>query len=629
MAGAMPAMSDAFVKFGDICVFRDNNTKSYLACPLATSHHANLVVYGDQLANGGGVPGSSFSACQFQIVAEEKSRWCTTLDKAMSKLQHQKAKQRDRNLGEARRAAAAKKAQAGSNPQISALLLDHGASPTDQVETFGFGDEAHNSKANIAEILPETDKDDLLGDESLRIDKEMALAEMRDNDLTQARQFGFPLHYGDVVQLWQPYQRKFIRASSSAVAQLEPSNMKVSLDPRGGGATHFTIMPRYKIRSVGDIVKVDDEIVFESIKSESQYLSVSNDVLPCVEISGTETSSLYPVPNCHEVSLSVNQSSFEIGLFNRPVAYSMRQYGATIERQLAPAPNITKGCDDTSIEPSLTAGMVVQLFHKDSESFISAEGSPVNSFLNGNHTPSLDVHLRNRVVDHDRPNRLLPPTSAVTYFEIELSEHPSSGGVINWNTSIRIKHVPTQLYLCLDSGKAAEKAAHHPMTLKSLPAIMKEVTKRSGPGAVDAKSDPSAFQLYSEIGASTAVPIDAFIRLQHKMTGCWVRLCLCSHCRASHPDFFDQGTYTRLNTCTSHPSSCRSTLARALNRPSPGLLMTAVAGQKQRTPTTLSAAESARSSGIRLPCFRSSSRRRKKRQTPSPSARSRMSSYTS
>ena len=301
--------------------------------------------------------------------------------------------------------------------------------------------------------------------------------------------------------------------------------MKVSLDPKGGGAAHFTIMPRYKIRSVGDIIRVDDEIVFESVKSESQYLSISNDVLPCVENGGTDVSSLYPVPNCHEVSLSVNQSSFEIDLFNRPVGYSMRQYGATIERQLAPAPHITKSYDDTSTEPSLTAGMVVQLFHKDSESFISAEGSPVNGFLNGPNVPSLDVHLRNRVADHDRPNRLLPPTSAVTYFEIELSERPSSGGVINWNTSIRIKHVPTQLYLCLDSGKSAEKATHYPMTLKSLPDIMKEIaTKRSGPGTVvlDAKSDPSAFQLYSEIGASTAVPIDAFVRLQHKMTGCWV-----------------------------------------------------------------------------------------------------------
>ena len=87
------------------------------------------------------------------------------------------------------------------------------------------------------EILPETDMDDLLGDESLRIDKEMALAEMRDNDLTQARQFGFPLHYGDVVQLWQPYQRKFIRASSSAVAQLEPSKAAA----RSGSAVVFTV----------------------------------------------------------------------------------------------------------------------------------------------------------------------------------------------------------------------------------------------------------------------------------------------------------------------------------------------------------------------------------------------------
>jgi len=64
-----------FVHFGDICVFKENNPKSYLTCPLTSSHHANLVVP-DGKGNGGGVPGASFQSCQFQIVAEEKSKWC-------------------------------------------------------------------------------------------------------------------------------------------------------------------------------------------------------------------------------------------------------------------------------------------------------------------------------------------------------------------------------------------------------------------------------------------------------------------------------------------------------------------------------------------------------------------------
>ena len=67
-------MKKGFVRFGDICVFKENNTKSYLTCPLTSTHHANLVVP-DGKGNGGGVPGASFQTCQFQIVAEEKSKW--------------------------------------------------------------------------------------------------------------------------------------------------------------------------------------------------------------------------------------------------------------------------------------------------------------------------------------------------------------------------------------------------------------------------------------------------------------------------------------------------------------------------------------------------------------------------
>jgi inositol 1,4,5-triphosphate receptor type 1 len=293
--------------------------------------------------------------------------------------------------------------------------------------------------------------------------------------------------------------------------------MKVSLDSRGGGSTHFAIMPRYKIRSVGDIVKVGDEIVFESIKSESQFLSASTDVLPSAEEPDSAVRSLYPIPNCHEVSLSVNQSSFEIDIYTRPSGHSMRQYGATMERQLAPAPSITKNFEDTSIETDLQTGMVIQLFHKDSSAYVSAEGSIENSFDGVRNKPHLDVHLRCRGSDPERPSRLFAPTSAVTYFVVELAEGPHAGGTISWDSVVRLKHVPTQLYISAANpeaiGAGFDDADLLNMSLMSLAEIE---------AATTAAGDPSAFELHSEIAASKTVPVDAFLRLRHQMSQFWV-----------------------------------------------------------------------------------------------------------
>ena len=301
--------------------------------------------------------------------------------------------------------------------------------------------------------------------------------------------------------------------------------MKVSLDSRGGGSTHFAIMPRYKIRSVGDIVKVGDEIVFESIKSESQFLSASTDVLPSAEEPDSAVRSLYPIPNCHEVSLSVNQSSFEIDIYTRPSGYSMRQYGATMERQLAPAPPINKNFEDTSIETDLQTGMVIQLFHKDSSAYVSAEGSIENAFDSIRNKPHLDVHLRSRGPDPERPSRLFAPTSAVTYFVVELAEGPHAGGTISWDSVVRLKHVPTQLYISAANPEAIEAGFDDDadpdddadllnMSLMSLAEIEALTTATGG--------DPSAFELHSEIAASKTVPVDAFLRLRHQMSQFWV-----------------------------------------------------------------------------------------------------------
>jgi hypothetical protein len=52
-----------------------------------------------------------------------------------------------------------------------------------------------------------------------------------DNNLQQERAHGCPVEYGQVIQLYNPLHRKFVRVSPSRSGEAEPSNMKIELHP--------------------------------------------------------------------------------------------------------------------------------------------------------------------------------------------------------------------------------------------------------------------------------------------------------------------------------------------------------------------------------------------------------------
>eukprot|EP00040_Diaphanoeca_grandis_P037643 m.247080 g.247080 ORF g.247080 m.247080 type:complete len:2952 (-) comp33854_c0_seq2:851-9706(-) len=484
MATAKDA-EETYLNYGDHCCFKDKN-HGYMGSPVTSSHHAHLVVP-DKLLEG-----ISFQTHVFQIVAAEKYQQSARLEREMRTSIKKREQEHHQALKEANRKL--KEKTKGS------------AQAVEQMEAEVF--EPPHTKELLDNVDPK-----LL---------DSAMAEMNDNDLTQSRQFGFRLRYGDVVQLWHPFSRRFVRASTSAVAQLEPSHMKVSLDSRGTSGCQFIVLPRYKIRSVGDAVSNKDEIVFESVKSPGQFLNTSLTTLH----SSNHKKSMYPIQNCHEISLSVNRSSFDIEVFSRPSVYSMRQYGATVERYIAPAPPITKHYDDTSVEHYLTAGMVLQLYNKDSESYISAEGSTTNFSTDEPARVSLDAHLRTRKLD-ERPSRKLAPTSAVTYFQVEKAEGAHVGGTIAWDGAIRLKHVPTQLYLAADESSGIVEGKSESFGMK-LVTLNKETDAADSIGfdfddsAFSSSGDLTVFQMFPEVPAQKNVPIDAYLRLKNKATGCWV-----------------------------------------------------------------------------------------------------------
>nr|XP_006820066.1 PREDICTED: uncharacterized protein LOC100369931 [Saccoglossus kowalevskii] len=228
--------------------------------------------------------------------------------------------------------------------------------------------------------------------------KRLSEKEMSENEKEQARQLHTPVKYGQIIQ--------------------------VELLDHHAKKAQFRIMPRYKVKSEGDTVQVDDQIILVSVKTAGHHLHVSNARL------GQDF---------------INSDSFELNL-------SVRMSGFSIQRYYKPNvhhENIVKG------------GTVFRLFHKELEAYLTAgEVDEDDYFVSQKHCVCLQdlfaqhydyfiVLLRVRVTDPRRPRTLSPSTSAITYWQIEAAEGIMTGEVMRWKQPCRLRHLTTHKYLSL------------------------------------------------------------------------------------------------------------------------------------------------------------------------------------
>lgn len=169
------------------------------------------------------------------------------------------------------------------------------------------------------------------GDDVMSL-KRLADAEAADNAMEQRRRLGDAVIYGQTIQLMHNHSRKFVRVSSTSTSKIEPSNMKVDLHEHSVRNSWFRIMPRYKVRAEGDNVRLGDQVVLESVKTMGEYLHAGQGLI----------ASDMPDAGCHEINLSVMQTSFTINPYAKPVT----------------KPNV------------VYAGDVIQLFHKVGQPFL-------------------------------------------------------------------------------------------------------------------------------------------------------------------------------------------------------------------------------------------------------------------
>ncbi|RUS87050.1 hypothetical protein EGW08_005203, partial [Elysia chlorotica] len=260
--------------------------------------------------------------------------------------------------------------------------------------------------------------------------KMAAEAEKKDNLAEQTRQHGKRVRYGDIVQLKHIFTGKFVHMSTTHTSKNDKNNMKVSLVEFNAKNAQFFVLPRYKVKSEGEVVQLYDQIVFESVKSPGHYFHVS------------ESCQIDHFSRGSELNLGVERSSFTlIGSY----------------RERPEQGRFVRG------------GCVIRLFHKELEAYLVAEGLFDDAVVE-------DVHFRIRAIDQHRPKSLSPSSSGITYWQVEAEHSVLDGDVLHWEQQIRLRHLLTRQYLGMDTNMKVTLTPDcaDPRTVFRLHSVLKE-----------------------------------------------------------------------------------------------------------------------------------------------------------
>jgi hypothetical protein len=276
-----------------------------------------------------------------------------------------------------------------------------------------------------------------------------------------------PLRYGQLIQLKHVKTGQFISCHHTA-AMRDTSCRKVSLR-EGSVSAQFSLLPCYKAQTEGSVVFYTHSIKLGSVKLNGLYLHSSHEIYENINNSNSN----------HLPRKLRNEKIYELNASAKYTTFVIKSFGTFKENA-----NLYM---KTSFSP-------FRLYHSQSESFVTASGCSDKN-LNCNIT-SQNKYFRNPIFkkendnnyddhDHNQTNEnnqnnnqfetMLPLhipylrnidqnvtgeepdptdqrnhiTKSVWVFE---SLTRTSCSTLSWGDPVRIRHVPSRRYLCVDTS---------------------------------------------------------------------------------------------------------------------------------------------------------------------------------
>ncbi|KAL0145319.1 hypothetical protein V8B55DRAFT_1460552 [Mucor lusitanicus] len=299
--------------------------------------------------------------------------------------------------------------------------------------------------------------------EQLTLLQHKADKEIAQNEAEKRRLLGKPVVYGQVIQLFNQHFKKYLTVTGKTCYNSKGAQHQLQVNLSSEFVGYFRIMPRYRIRFVGDVIRVGDTVALQCVRPEG-YLNVDYD--------------------------SSGKSNYEVYSHTRLSSWTMRLHYSSTSDQ------------DTKHVKYTNAGQYVRFYHKEMESYLEAPS------IYGNNVVMLKKHIINPL----DPKETESPQA---FWEIE-NVDMSRGSKVRWKKSIRIRHVATRAYLSIDPSNIRIDPATG-KTCLSLKLV------KNPPRPFDSSQDSTLFQLVPVSAPSlTGVPYGSFLRIKHTLTDCWM-----------------------------------------------------------------------------------------------------------
>jgi hypothetical protein len=271
---------------------------------------------------------------------------------------------------------------------------------------------------------------------------------------------GVSLKYGDVIQL-EHHKSQLFLAMHKTPAPVNSNCRKVSLKA-GSYAAHFRILPRFKVRSIGSLVYANDEIVLQSVKFDPMVLGASGqskDMLPSARGSSSSSFAAHHLgPPDLGVRLPTalrHGACFEVNGAMELRSFTVKLYARFAEKD----------------KHSLITGLHrFRLFHPEGSAFLSASGDADKGEVLDARDPSKQRRTRPLPPASVTDGRIVGPIPAhVPYLKSMTGDvsNPANfsakavwrfetldrkvAATVKWRTPLRLRHVPSDKYLSVDS----------------------------------------------------------------------------------------------------------------------------------------------------------------------------------
>ncbi|KAI9202390.1 uncharacterized protein BJ171DRAFT_584291 [Polychytrium aggregatum] len=321
--------------------------------------------------------------------------------------------------------------------------------------------------------LPEVDHDSL---ENLRA---LAKAETHMNLSDYERLRSKPVTYGTIVQLRNLHTNKLLKANSTETCLNDSTGMRVELTRCPQRGCGFRIMPKLRLRNEGDPVRLNDTVIFQSVKSEI-YLHVAQH---------RPDPSIGSVPDhlfsqlVHEACLSSNPHGWTLSVFN------------------SSQPSSAAG--DRSGSRAIKFGNTIQLYHRETEGYL------VTSSATAVRRTDAAVSLMGFKYDPLNPQ---DSSSSLTFWQIE-AQDSYTGGSVGWGRSVRIRNCVLNRYLRI-SEIASSKSKH---TYRHTVDFTTDVH-------VSPTGDDTLFKIFQVNADERQLAVGSHVRIQHVRTGTWLHI---------------------------------------------------------------------------------------------------------